>query len=190
MKKTSRHIMVDIETLSTAKNAVVLSIGAVEFDVFTGEIKGKFYRQLKLDEQSQRHISMGTLQWWAKQRNDGCDDLLAISDEDKASVTASLLDLLWFIYGSSEKDFTQDLNVWACDPDFDLEILSTLYQDVGLKAPWSYYETRSVRTIRSMAKTFGISQPKLPVSHNALDDCIRQVAEISPVYADLAEVGA
>lgn len=190
MKKTSRHIMVDIETLSTAKNATVLSIGAVEFDVFTGEVRGKFYRKLKLAEQSQRHISMGTLQWWAKQRNDGCDDLLAISDDDKESVTASLLDLLWFIYGASEKDFTQELNVWACDPDFDLEILSTLYQDVGLKAPWAYYETRSVRTIRSMGKHFGISLPKLDVSHNALDDCIRQVTEISHVYANLEKVGA
>ena len=38
----AKHIMIDIETLSTAKNAVVLSIGAVHFDPKTGVIVDEF----------------------------------------------------------------------------------------------------------------------------------------------------
>mgnify|MGYP002792717163 CR=1 FL=1 len=38
-----KHIMVDIETLSTAVNAAVLSIGAVEFDPMSGKIEREFY---------------------------------------------------------------------------------------------------------------------------------------------------
>lgn len=44
----TRNIMIDIETLSTAKNAVVLSIGAVFFNPKTGDILAEFYKELRL----------------------------------------------------------------------------------------------------------------------------------------------
>ncbi len=52
-----KHIMVDIETLSTAVNAAVLSAsGAVEFDLC--QVKaGILSRESDLSEQANRHLS-------------------------------------------------------------------------------------------------------------------------------------
>lgn len=190
--KVTRHVMVDIETLSTEKNAVVLSIGAVEFDPFTGKILAEFYRPLKLSSQSKRHVSASTVQWWAKQCEKNLDNVgfLAGLDENGWDVTEALTMLGVFIAGADEAGQDVDVNVWACDPDFDLDILATLYADFGMKTPWKYYETRSVRTIRTMGKQFNLETPKLEASHNALDDCVRQAKQVSYVYSSFLKDGA
>jgi hypothetical protein len=53
-------VMLDLETLSTRPNSVILTIGAVKFDPFGGEIdtdKGLYYR-VNVDEQLalDRHV--------------------------------------------------------------------------------------------------------------------------------------
>lgn len=189
--KVTRHIMVDIETLSTEKNALVLSIGAVEFDPFTGKIEREFYRPLSIQSQSKRHVSASTVQWWAKQCEKNFDNVafLAGLDEHGYNVATALTDLGVFIAGKDHVDQEVELNVWACDPDFDLDILATLYADFGMRTPWKYYETRSVRTIRALGKQLKLETPKLEANHNALDDCIRQAKQVAYVYSSFLKDG-
>ena len=40
------NLMIDIETLGTNSNAVVVSIGAVLFDPYTGDTCGEFYHKV------------------------------------------------------------------------------------------------------------------------------------------------
>lgn len=166
-----KHFMVDIETLSVAVNAAVLSIGAVEFDPFSGEIKNEFYHELRLDQQKHRLIDIGTVQWWVKQV---CEDTTRgniFLNENKTPVRNALLMLKEF-FGGGEKA------IWACDPDFDCTILSNLFNEYAIFIPWRYYEPKSVRTIRELAALHNVPMPGENKTHNALEDCLRQVKEV------------
>ena len=185
----TKHFMVDIETLSTAVNAVILSAGAVEFDPFTGAIEREFYRELRLDLQQGRNISTSTVQWWAKQISENpSSNILAKSNAYKTIPVDVVCGLGEFINGGVEysvervEDY-KDIAVWACDPDFDLAILSNLYGELRLPVPWKFWETRSVRTARMLNTIAGIDVPKAVVTHNALEDCIRQAKELSALLS-------
>ena len=180
--------MVDIETLSTAVNAVVLSVGAVEFDPITGEIGRKFYYELDLSEQKQRHISSDTVQWWFKQCAENKKNIELMVKENKwkngvAFVLTRLKDFIWgyegFSADTNRRKGYEKISLWACDPDFDLAILANLYEEYNFPVPWKYSEPKSVRTVRMLAELHNIGLPKADASHNALEDCIRQVAEIA-----------
>ena len=63
------HIMIDLETLSSRHDALILSIGAVAFneeEIF----EPGFYAAISIDSQVEkygRHISDDTVAWWGKQ---------------------------------------------------------------------------------------------------------------------------
>lgn len=190
----TKHFMVDIETLSTAVNAVVLSVGAVEFDPFTGNIEREFYREMRLDLQQGRHISASTVQWWAKQiSGNPSSNILAKSNADKTIPVDVVCELGQFINGGvafsvGRVEDYKDIAVWACDHDFDLAILSDLYGELRLPVPWKFWETRSVRTARMLNTIAGIEVPQRVVTHNALEDCERQVEEVSALLSMLHRV--
>ena len=182
----TRHIMVDIETLSTAKNAVVLSIGAVFFDPKTGTVLDEFYKELRLSDQANRKVDISTVQWWMKQVAEHPERASIFEQGDinkHCPVRNALLLLRDFIFSCREDG--QDFCVWACDPDFDLSILTTLYADYELPVPWKYNEPKSVRTMRMLGKEVGLPKKEEIATHNALEDCIRQAKEVSAVLQGL-----
>ena len=64
------HAMIDIETLGTDPDCVVLSVGAVKFDPFTlNEPHSKTLWRPSADEQlnADRSVDQGTIEWWGKQ---------------------------------------------------------------------------------------------------------------------------
>ena len=63
------HIMIDIETLATTPDAVVMSVGAVKFDPTSDQPPtSKTLWRPDIDEQTERdrHVSESTLEWWSK----------------------------------------------------------------------------------------------------------------------------
>ena len=194
----AKHFMVDIETLSTAVNAAVLSIGAVEFGPFTGQILRTFYHELDLSEQDKRHVDLNTVQWWFKQCQDNPAnfELMTKHNREKDGVEYTLLKLREFLTGfdgvsaiSARAEGYERVAVWACDPDFDVAILNDLYKEHNLPSPWRYSELRSVRTVRDLTKIAGMDIPKQEANHNALDDCIRQVKEVTDLLSTLHTLG-
>lgn len=192
-----KHIMVDIETLSTAVNAAVLSIGAVEFDPMSGKIEREFYRELDLSAQKNRHIDASTVQWWVKQCLVNTDNIAFLTkpDSHKNILTFVLFELGSFITGNEDNyveraEGYEKIAVWACDPDFDLAILADLYKEHNLPTPWKYSEPKSVRTVRMLTQSAGMEIPEIEADHNALNDCIRQAKEVSYFIANLQHYGA
>lgn len=192
-----KHIMVDIETLSTAVNAVVLSIGAVEFDPMTGKILRPFYSELDLSEQDKRHVDLNTAQWWFKrcQENPSNFKLMTKHNREKEGVSFALHKLGEFINGGVEYAMTrvegyEKIALWACDPDFDIAILADLYKEHNLPTPWKYSEPKSVRTVRMLTQIADMEIPVHEADHNALNDCIRQAKEVSYFIANLQHDGA
>ena len=64
------HAMLDLETLSTENNAVVLTIGGCKFNPFKDtEPFEKVHLKIDTTEQIERgrHIEDSTLKWWGTQ---------------------------------------------------------------------------------------------------------------------------
>ena len=189
--------MVDIETLSTAVNAAVLSIGAVEFDPMSGKIEREFYSELDLSEQTDRHIDVNTMQWWVKQCLVNTDNIefLTKPHSHKDNVDFVLVRLGAFLVGNDthyvkRTEGYEKIALWACDPDFDIAILTDLYKEHNLLLPWKYSEPKSVRTVRMLTQLAGMEIPQQEADHNALNDCIRQAKEVSYFIANLQHDGA
>lgn len=161
------HVMVDIETLGTACDAPILSIGAVAFDIESGEISAKFYRAVDPSSALRRSRPDGaTLCWWMKQ-SDAAREAAFSGNSLIAEALAAFK--LWY----AGKFPTPP--IWANGPSFDISILETAFRAEGMAAPWKYNAARCVRTIKAVAGD--IEMPtRSGVEHNALDDAIYQAA--------------
>lgn len=181
-----KHIVTDLETLSTASNALILTIGACEFDIETGTIGETFYRRLQIHDGTRLgfHISNSTLEWWERQSKEAY--AAAFSDEGTEPVSAVLADFAKWVIHIREKDPKLELSMWANDPDFDMVILRNACEKVDILPPWQYFEHRSQRTMLFVGEKYGFNRkksfPRSGTHHNALDDAIHQSKVISTIW--------
>ena len=83
----STHAMIDLETLGTKPDCVVLTLGAIKFNPYTQTEPDKgLYIRLDVDEQTKMGPSVddGTLEWWGKQDKAIRDE--ALGDEGRTSL--------------------------------------------------------------------------------------------------------
>lgn len=193
-------LMIDIETLGTDEDAVVLSIGAVKFRPDTrddwetlGWLGRSFYGRFDEEQQGEdgRSTDFNTLQWWEKQSNEA----KAVFDEEPEEVTEVLLKLATFAKGCRR--------IWGNGPDFDNTIMTHLYNDYCIENIFYWTagdgtlvkmgKNRCVRTMRHLWNMlcgfpYGGKPPPVDsdntVVHNALDDAKRQVLEVQKMYSD------
>ena len=158
------HCMIDIETLSTKAESVVLTIGALRFDPNSNvDPTEGLHLYLDVDEQTAagRSISEDTMAWWSEQAEEVREDVFR--EDGRTSILPALYQLSEFI-GNAD-------GVWAQGPTFDMIILENLYASFNLKAPWKYHRVRDSRTLFSV---LGDPRGQFPMAHNALVDCYHQ----------------
>ena len=187
------NVMIDIETLSTSKNAVIISLGAVFFDIETGKIGSSFYYTIKRDSCWTYGLEEDgeTLLWWSEQ-----------SEEAKAALTCpdaeELPQVLHDFAGWLAENTPEDLKVeiWGNGPSFDNAILDNAYRACDIKTPWRYSNERCVRTIVNLGRQLLNINPKATIErvgthHNALADAEHQAKYVSAIYKALnAKVAA
>lgn len=171
------NIMLDIETLSTDFDALIISIGAVRFDLSTG-IKGDtFYR--KIDKQSCVDVGLkinpDTVDWWMNQDEKARQEFL--SKSDRISISDALIELSEFIL---KEDF-----VWSNGASFDLVILRSAYKACQIDLPWEFYNEKDVRTLAGLVPEVKENEPFVGVKHHPVSDCIHQIKYCSKVYQQL-----
>lgn len=183
------QLMIDIETLSTSKNAAIVSIGAVFFNIETGELGRHFYQlvsqkscvDLGLD------VNAETLAWWQKQAD---EVRIALNSIHGVHLAVALYNLNRFI--TSECD--DKAVVWGNGPSFDCAILATAFNAVDMKLPWRYSNERCVRTMVDLGRTLLKMDPKhqrmIGTAHNALADAEHQAKYVSEIYRGLVAFGA
>ena len=133
------HVMLDIETLATTPDAVVMSVGVVKFDPHTGTPYNKTLWRPDIDEQTERdrHVSESTLEWWAKQPDHIQED--AFSDEGRIPVTEFMKELNRYCVGADK--------IWCQGPQFDMLILENLYIQYGHHFGWQFWQIMDCRTL-------------------------------------------
>lgn len=171
-----KEAMVDIESLSTRKNAHILSIGIVDMHNFDCHYScnislGKPYHS------QNRHIDEGTVAWWMSQSDEARKSAF---DPEHGSI--SLQDALrnlrhWFNSNNMKK-------IWSHGSVFDTVILEDAYDQIGVTCPWRFWDVRDTRTVIDIARraTGSSMEPiREGTHHSALDDAIHQAKWINGI---------
>jgi hypothetical protein len=186
-----RNIMIDLETLSTSPDAVILTLGAITFnqeenlpETITDEFLNSnrvFYRKINI----QSCLNLGlkidkeTENWWSKQ--DANVRFEALEDETNRITIKQALEefTLWI-----EQNSINTSKVWANSPSFDCVILKEVYKKCGLRLPWKFWLERDVRTILDLANvnSYGYNNQN---KHNAVYDCYYQICNVHKSYNKL-----
>ena len=169
-------IMIDLETLATGNDAVVLTLGAVKFDPHTNQDPyDPLYFKIEIDEQTAlgRVIDPNTVEWWSKQPQEAQDE--AFAEDGRISMDEATNQLSRFIVGSNK--------IWAQGTMFDIGILENFYKMIGKPAPWAYWQIRDSRTVGDMGDYSAKTDNK--VAHNALADAYSQAKGVQSIYKQL-----
>jgi hypothetical protein len=156
-------LMIDIETLSTHPNAIILNIGAIGFDPFSEDVytQHSFYSRIDIDSQTGRHELADTVDWWGKQSVEAQEE--AFGEKDRMPLDMALDELSLLVRKCGR--------VWANGVAFDMPILEDAYREYNKPHPWKYWNVLDSRTL---IKLNPIRQ--LGNSHHALEDCIKQIS--------------
>lgn len=171
------HVMCDLETLGTTADAVILSIGAVKFDLATGDIDNDgFYRSVSIESNFdlKRRFSEDTLLWWLKQPVAA----QSVFHEAKETLETALIEFSDWL-GNDEHE------MWSNGADFDLPMLAHAYTQLGIEIPWRFWNSRCYRTYKNLPGAKDIRVPPLGVKHNALSDAYQQAQTVSAIHRQL-----
>lgn len=159
-----KDLMIDLETLGTTPNAVIIQFGGVFFDRYTGEL----FNELKLNIDAESSVNHGfemdaaTVEWWMRQDKAAIENVLA---ETRYNVMTAIQLIKEFIRPAE--------NIWS-HATFDFVILQNHFIKDGTKL--NYFAARDIRTLEDLA--YGVNRPlkSAGIRHTAIDDCKYQIA--------------
>jgi len=163
--------MIDLETLSTAKNAVILSLAAGTFDPFGEGMGESIYLGLDLNTQLDLggDIDGGTVLWHLdKERKDLPRPALPIEN---------VLKQLSVFYKRQECR-----RIWSNGATFDIPIVEFYFKRLGHSFPWHYGDARDTRTAFEIAG-WDESPTRSRATHDALEDVTLQIDLVQKAYA-------
>lgn len=164
------HIMVDLESLSTAPNATILTIAAQPFDPFgRGHHETNYYWRLDLESQEGRHINDSTIDWWSTQPEAAAE---AFNPENRVPLKRALDELRPLLWNATA--------IWS-QGSFDFVIIENAYASFGESAPWQFWKVRDSRTVISLYPDC----PKPITAHHALVDCQVQIDRLQQTLRHL-----
>lgn len=191
--KKANHMMVDIETLGTNSNAVILSAAFVPFRIHpdcpdtASILRLDDYLYLELDVTGQlnagRGIDADTVKWWMNTNVAEFGRLVVAGATSPAAAVSRI---------SEYCEQNSPYKFWAKGVDFDKSLLESLFRDESRTPPWKYYQWQDARTvIRAVADAinsdtlnFCIAPENLSfggTKHNALCDAQVQAVQTAKI---------
>ena len=167
------RVMLDIETMGLEPGSAILSIGACRFDAHG--IGETYYDEIDIDSclEAGLEIDNDTREWWSDQPEQ------LVPDGDKP-IGVSLVSFSQWLRSETFDE------IWANSPSFDLAILETAYELTDYQVPWKFYETRDVRTVRSLPCAVELEMDGR--EHHALDDAVHQAREVAATLEVIEDV--
>lgn len=171
-----KHLMVDIETMGNESFSSIVSIGAVEFDIETGDTGKEFLININL----QSCLDLGlivngsTIMWWMEQNEQAREGL---TQSYSVSIKEALEQFTQFC--------TKEYQVWGNSARFDLGILQNAYNKAGIPIPWDFRKERCVRTLVSFKPEIKENFFFKGIKHNPIDDCYFQIGYCSEIWKAL-----
>lgn len=163
-----KDVMIDLETLGTRHDAMIISIGAVYFDRYTGEIGSGF--SINVDAREHRNKFTNdyeTIRWWTEQS----DKARKLVFENPIPLEAALTAFEKFIGDGN------NVLIWS-HATFDIPIIQHAFDALDRKFPVPFRNTRDIRTLMDLADHRSKIERE-GVHHHALDDAKYQAKYVS-----------
>jgi len=173
-----KDLMVDLETMGNKANAPITQIGAVYFDIKTGDTRDPYIVNIDLAD-SMKHGAVpsgDTIMWWLSQ-----------SDEARKGLTDG--DIQYMKEETALRDFNRFAKgaktIWS-HATFDFVILMTSMERRNIKPTFHYRVARDIRTLTSLLdKEQREEGLRVGTHHNALDDAMHQIKYCCVAYKKL-----
>jgi hypothetical protein len=159
-------LMIDIETMGTGNNPVMIQLAGVYFNRYTGELGDEFCKSIDMEDCLANGFEKDpkTEMWWSEQNQDVLKAILDAGEPTKSVMQAF-----------SKFGCHNDINIWS-HATFDFVIVQHYLNHFNLR----YMPFRNARDIRTLVDLSGIDLDNYDWSkgktHNALDDCKFQIA--------------
>lgn len=177
------HLMIDLETLSTAGDAAIAQIGLAPFWI-DGEGLAAEGLQINVDPQScidlGFRIDWSTLHWWMMQEQDA-REALPLPGKG-VPIGGALVQVGDYIRKLQSMEGAERIYVWSNGATFDIPILGHAFRLLGMKEPWGYQDARDTRTLSMLA--LNAIKPRATVKHRALDDAVAQVLWVQNMWRE------
>lgn len=177
--KEQLSVMVDLETLGTAQDAIFPVIGACVFSLKTGKITDTFYEYVNQKDQQDlgRTTTPATIKWWTEQSDAAKKEMI----QPGRPFTTVMEEFTKFI--------PKNALIWGNGATFDVSMLENAYRMLGLPIPWMFWSVRDVRTIVQLAqetprphRVEKCDVPFVGVPHRADDDAVHQATYVAKMY--------
>lgn len=171
------NVMIDIETYGTDPYSAIASIGAVSFEV-SKEFKplSKFY--VNIDQKSNKEINRvynkDTIDWWKRQDPEVVKKLLPNQKQIKDALTDFFS---WFPRKSL---------VWSQGSDFDIPIIKSSANVLGMILPWEYYDVRCARTFTKIFNV-NVKDFRSKGHHDAMTDALEQAEVVNHLLYEISQ---
>jgi 3' exoribonuclease, RNase T-like len=182
------HVMIDLETLSTKPNALILSVGAAKFYPWGNTIIDSFHGAASLDTFGDTfHIEADTVGFWLSSKQDDARKAWEAMDKNDLGTLLYAFDLWLHGPSNTRAEDPPPIYVWANAPSFDCVILRHAYEKIfGAHAtPWNFRNERCFRTLRSQAGELVAPPPEVEPKHTALADAIWQAQYAQAMHRHL-----
>lgn len=172
--------MIDIETLGNGPTSLILSIGAVQFDIDSHTIGTGFHTHVDIDSCLKAGLTIdgSTISWWMTQP-DAARELFN-KGSDAVSLATALVLLQGYLSDNSKAPI-----IWCNGSNFDAPILDNAFHKCEMRSPWQYYNVRDYRTIKAMLpkKTFEKLRELPEIAHDAYHDALAQARTLQNIMS-------
>lgn len=193
MQKTLyTDVMIDLETLARSPDSVIISIGIVPFNLYTGEFSVKDGLHLKPDQSEQtrkgRAIDYSTVKWWMLRDDEARKYFLSEPNTTTKRALEKIRDH-FRKYIIPTLNSGNNVRVWGNGPTFDISILEHAFRQYEVSIPWEYGDVRCVRTIADFVPSIKdeFKNNFKGTAHNPIDDCINQIGYVSKIVQTIYE---
>lgn len=159
--------MIDLETLATSNNALILTIGYALFNNIGLLDSGVIH--IKPENKYEFDIDPNTVLWWFKQSKEAQNKL---NSDNNLELRLALKKLNYIISGT--------MGIWGNGATFDNVILANAYKKVGIKYPVSFRNNKCYRTIINLLGKDVIFE-RIGEHHSAEDDAKTQAIHLIKV---------
>ena len=177
----ANDIMIDMETLSTRADCVILTIGAVRFDPRGIGVVERIEIRPTIEEQTadfDRHIDEETLDWWGRQSDDAINE--SMGDTGRVPFKVAMEQLHKFCWNQGK--------IWSNGSVFDVIIVEHAFNQLDITHPWRFWNIRDCRTIYDLCKV-SLKDGSHVTSHKAVEDAEHQAIVVQRAYLKLTEAG-
>lgn len=177
-------VSLDLETLATAPDAIIASIG-IEVATDQGCHIASFKRKVNLDQPG-RSVSSSTTAFWFAQSQEA-QQLTFASNDEECELLQTLREVVADVYVFLDEHMADpNAILWGNPATFDIAKLEHAMRMYGMRTPWQYYQVGCMMTLK---RTSHITWGEIPFDgtpHDCLDDAKHQAKIIRALLEERA----